>query len=325
MDKPAAAHARFFALSDHALLALEGRDAIAFAQAQFMGDLSKLADGQWQWSGWLTPKGRVQALFALLRVGPETLWLLLPDGDAEALAAALGRFVFRSKVKLRVPEELSVCGAFAAPGDAVGAVGATAPGATVASGAAARIDADGDVELDFGDGTTARTLRIALSGSAGALGANAGDAAAAGPRVDADALARWRAFDIAHGLPRPGAATLEAFTPQQLSLDRLRGYSVHKGCYPGQEIVARTHFLGQAKRGLALFGCAVAPTAGASVMAGDRALGTVVAGASAANEAPGHAALALAVLPLDRAEDAPALHVDGAALAPLPLLDGLAR
>src|SRR5690606_41443072 len=106
--------------------------------------------------GWLRRRGRGTARLALLRVGPGTRWLLLPDGDAGALAAAMGRFVFRSKVKLRVPEELSVCGAFAAPGDAVGAVGATAPGATVASGAAARIDADGDVELDFGDGTTPR-------------------------------------------------------------------------------------------------------------------------------------------------------------------------
>ncbi|MGY0611493.1 CAF17-like 4Fe-4S cluster assembly/insertion protein YgfZ [Luteimonas sp. A501] len=317
MDKPAAAQAPFFALSDHALLALEGRDAIAFAQAQFMGDLSKLADGQWQWSGWLTPKGRVQALFALLRVGPETLWLLLPDGDADALSAALGRFVFRSKVKLGIPGGLSVCGVFDAPSNVVGA--------TAASGAIAMIDTDGGVELDFGDGTTPRTLRIASAGSLGETGAEAGDAAADGPRVDADALARWRAFDIAHGLPRPGTATLEAFTPQQLSLERLRAYSVHKGCYPGQEIVARTHFLGQAKRGLALFGCAIVPAAGASVMEGDRALGTVVAAAAAGGEAPGHAALALAVLPLERAEDAPPLHVDGAALAPLSLLDGLAR
>ena len=81
MDKPAAGGTPFFALPDHALLTLEGRDAIAFAQAQCMSDVAALADGQWQWSGWLSPKGRVQALFALLRVGPETLWLLVPEDD----------------------------------------------------------------------------------------------------------------------------------------------------------------------------------------------------------------------------------------------------
>ncbi|MEN1939485.1 folate-binding protein [Luteimonas sp. MJ174] len=323
MDKPSAAQAPFFALSDHALLALEGRDAIAFAQAQFMGDLSKLADGQWQWSGWLTPKGRLQALFALLRVGPETVWLLLPDGDAEALSAALGRFLFRSKVKLRVPGDASICGKFSAP--------------TAAAGASTATDDMGRVEFDFGDGSTPRTLRIATGGEAVDTDANANagaDAGAAGgfgaeaeaeADVDTDARARWRAFDIAHGLPRPGTATLEAFTPQQLSLERLRAYSVHKGCYPGQEIVARTHFLGQAKRGLALFGSASAPAAGAQVMEGGRALGTVVAATAAAGEASGHAALVLAVLPLDRPEDAPALHADGVALAPLALRDGLAR
>ncbi|GGK07992.1 CAF17-like 4Fe-4S cluster assembly/insertion protein YgfZ [Luteimonas terricola] len=296
MDKPTADKAQFFALSDHALLALEGRDAIAFAQAQCMSDLATLADGQWQWSGWLSPKGRVQALFALLRVGPETLWLLLPDGDAAALKAALERFVFRSKVKLRVPEDAAVCGSFAAPAEASGATTST--------------DAKGRVELDFGDGRQPRTLRICSGCTA---------------PTDADALARWRAYDLAHGLPRPGSATLEAFTPQQLSLDRLQAYSVRKGCYPGQEIVARTHFLGQAKRGLALFGCDDVPASGTQVMEGERAIGTVVAGAAAAGESGSHPALALAVLPLERADDAPALRIEEAALTPVPLLDGLAR
>lgn len=298
MDKPAAAKAPFTALPDHALLALEGRDAIAFAQAQFMGDLTTLADGQWQWNGWLSPKGRVQALFALLRLGPESLLLVLPDGDAEALAAALRTFVFRSKVTLQVPEGRSVCGILGAPAQASGADSAT--------------DAKGRIELDFGDGTLPRTLRIC--------------AGCANP-VDEAVLARWRAADIACGLPRPGAATLEAWTPQQLSLDRLKAYSVRKGCYPGQEIVARTHFLGQAKRGLALFGCASPPAPGTEVMEGERAVGNVVCAAPAAGEplAAGHAALVLAVLPLERADDAPARVAAGDALTALPLRAGLAR
>ncbi len=304
MDKPASAKPPFFALSDHALLALEGRDAIAFAQAQCMSDVAALADGQWQWSGWLSPKGRVQALFALLRLDAETVWLLLPDGDAAALKAAMERFVFRSKLKLRVPEGVSLCGSFSTPAAASGAQSAT--------------DAKGRVELDFGDGEHPRTLRV-CSGC--------------GAPADADALARWRSFDLAHGLPRPGAAGLDAYTPQQLSLDRLRAYSVRKGCYPGQEIVARTHFLGQAKRGLGLFASDAPPAAGAQVMEDNRAIGSVVAAApgfgagdpAGAGAARPQASLVLAVLPLDRPEDAPALHIDGNALASLSLLDGLAR
>ena len=61
-----------------------------------------------------------------------------------------------------------------------------------------------------------------------------------------------QAFDLEHGLPRLPASQAEHWTPQQLSLERLGAFSVKKGCYPGQEIVARTHFLGKAKRGLAL-------------------------------------------------------------------------
>jgi folate-binding protein YgfZ len=64
--------------------------------------------------------------------------------------------------------------------------------------------------------------------------------------------AAWREADLRHGLPRLGPAQVEAWTPQMLSLDRLRAFSLKKGCYPGQEIVARTHYLGQAKRGLVL-------------------------------------------------------------------------
>src|SRR5690606_12652851 len=77
---------------------LEGRDATAFAQAQFMSDVRLLQPGQWQWSGWLTPKGRVIALFALLLRDPETVWLVLQDAEPDAFASALRRFVFRSKV-----------------------------------------------------------------------------------------------------------------------------------------------------------------------------------------------------------------------------------
>lgn len=296
MDKPAAAKAPFTALPDYALLALEGRDAVAFAQAQFMSDVAALADDQWQWSGWLSPKGRVQALFALLRMGPETLWLLLPDGDTDALKAGLERFLFRSRLTIGVPEGRSACGILEAPAQASGAASAT--------------DAKGRIELDFGSPTHPRTLRICLD---------------CHNPVDAGALAFWRACDLAHGLPRAPAAGLEAFTPQQLSLERLKAYSVRKGCYPGQEIVARTHFLGQAKRGLALFGSSAAPAPGAAVSDDARAVGTVVASAPAAGLAGPHAALVQAVLPLDRPEDAPGLRLHDASLAPLPLLDGLAR
>ena len=260
-----------FALPGHRVLALEGRDAVKFAQAQFMSDVAALADGHWQWSGWLTPKGRVVALFALLRLDAERVWLLLPDVDPAALAAQLQRFVFRSKVALAVPAGVQVTGAFQAP--------AKARGSALAG------DADTGFELDHGGDGGARTARIERDGD----------------RTDDAAVARWRAADLAHGLPRLDAAQAEQWTPQMLSLERLQAFSVKKGCYPGQEIVARTHFLGRQKRELVLL------TDDAPIAAGTDDIVSVAAA--------GGRHFALAVRALDREPDA----------REQPLLGGLAR
>lgn len=289
-DKHESNDSGFSALSGHAVIALSGRDALAFAQAQFMNDLAALADGHWQWNGWLTPKGRLVALFAALRLDAQTLWLVLPDADAAEIARQLQRFVFRSKVVVELREDLQPAGRQGAP--------------TIASGALlAGNQADG-VELDMGGAGGARTLR---------LHANA-------QPTDADADARWRAFDLAHGLPRLDAAQAGRWTPQQLSLERLRAFSVKKGCYPGQEIVARTHFLGQAKRALVRLRCGPAAAAGMPVLRDGQPLGELVCVADATGEA-------LAVLPLERGEGPLQLEADGGPveLQVLPLLGGLER
>ena len=271
-----------FLLPDHRVLVLAGRDAAAFAHAQFMNDVAGLPIGNWQWNGWLTPKGRLIALFALLKRDEQALWLLLPDGEPAELAAALQRFVFRSKVTIEGRADLVVSGSFSPPVRA----------------SQARFSEVGDgIELDMAAEGGPRVLR---------LGAGIGSAT--------DGSDHWAAFDLEHGLPRLPPSQAGQWTPQQLSLDRLRAYSVKKGCYPGQEIVARTHFLGQAKRGLVLFEAGSAMTVGSEVRDGERALGTIVS-------ASGHHALA--VLPLER--DAVALHAGGIALQEVPLLNGLER
>lgn len=274
-----------FALPGHRILALEGRDAAAFAHAQFMNDVAGLDPGHWQWNGWLTPKGRLIALFALLKLDAQTLWLLLPDADPVVLAAALQRYVFRSKVKLDSHDDLVASGSFSAPSQAK---------ASQSAG-----DAGSGIEFDMGTADGPRCLLI-----------NTGPMASVQP----DEAARWAAFDLEQGLPRLPGSQAGQWTPQQLSLDRLRAYSVKKGCYPGQEIVARTHFLGQAKRGLALLEADVPLAAGSEVGDGERMLGTIVS-------ASGNRALA--VLPLER--DAIALRSGDNALRELPMRDGLAR
>lgn len=265
----------WFALPRHALVTLQGRDAVAFSQAQFMSDLRPLAPRQWQWSGWLTPKGRVVALFALLLRDPETVWLVLQDAEPEPFASALKRFVFRSKLAIEVP------------------------GLPVSwSGESRDALPPSAVELDFSADGGSRTLRI--GGEPG--------------MDDPAAVARWDAFDLDHGLPRLPASQAEQWTPQQLSLERLQAFSIKKGCYPGQEIVARTHFLGKAKRGLVLLEGETPLEPGAEVQSGGRALGTVVS-------ASGN--LALAVMPMER--DGTELAVAGSPVRERPLLGGLGR
>lgn len=277
----------FFTLEAHAVLALDGPDALAFAQAQFANDLAALAVGQWQWSAWLNPKGRVIAVFALLRTGETSLRLLLPDFDAAELGDALRRLVFRRKLTVSPRPDLHPAGAFAAPADACGAALAG--------------DERSTLELDFGAPALPRTLHLSPAPAP----------------VDANALAAWGEADLRLGLPRLPASQREQWTPQQLGLERLQAFSVKKGCYPGQEIVARTHFLGKAKREATLLQVAATAQPGDEVLQAGRGIGHL---ASVAGAAP---ALALAVLPLQR-DDAP-LQVGGAEAVPRPFVDGLAR
>lgn len=279
--------APFFALPDHTLVALDGPDATAFAQAQFANDVAALAPGNWQWNAWLTPKGRVIAVFALLKLDQDRILLLLSDTDAGEFATQLQRFVFRRKLKIAVVDALQVSGAFGKPDSAENA----------------RIGMVGEaIELDYGSHRQHRTVRLSP---------------ATAMTLEPALQARWFAHDLRAGLPRLPPAQREQWTPQQLSLERLHAFSVKKGCYPGQEIVARTHFLGKAKRGLALFETDATPATGDAVSDGSKPLGQIV------SVLPASPSLALAVLPLDR-EPGP-LSANGTQLREIALLDGLAR
>lgn len=277
----------FFALPDHTLVGLQGMDAAAFAQAQFANDVAGLAPGQWQWNAWLTSKGRVIALFALLRRADDDFLLLVPDYPADALASQLARYVFRRKLKVAARPDLHVSGRFAVP--------------VTARGALAGIQ-DGAAELDFGADGGARTLCIDARRAA----------------EDPQAWARWFAFDLAHGLPRLPEAQREQWTPQQLSLERLPAFSVKKGCYPGQEIVARTHFIGKAKRNLQCFATDGDVVDGMPVREGHRDIGSIVCAVR-----DGGQRRLLAVLPLEHPGEG--LSADGHALEQQPLLGGLRR
>jgi tRNA-modifying protein YgfZ len=281
------------ALPTHGLLVVEGPDAGAFLQAQLMNDVRALDVAQWQWSGWLNPKGRLVAMLALLRSADDAFLLLVPDFPAAELQARLQRYVFRSKVRIAPAAGWTCAAQFDDPRP-------RSPHPEQAEGSA-----EAGWRLDMGGEHASRALWLLPPGSPWAA------------PEDAAATARWQALDLAHGLPRLSTEGVEAWTPQMLSLERLRAFSLSKGCYPGQEIVARTHYLGKAKRGLARI-------EGEDLRVGEALRGADgrEAGQVACTRADGHEALA--VVAADLAEG-PWLRDGGGTASRLPLEGGLAR
>lgn len=243
--------ARVFALPEQCVLEIVGDDARAFAQAQFMNDLRPLRAGEWQWNGWLDAKGRVQALFALHMEHEQRLLAALRMAPATAEpVVALLR-----RYVLRSKVRLQLRDDFMVAGAFAGDVGASAPALAL-------------------PGTPARTLLILP----------------APVRDDTELALRWQQADIEAGLPWLPAESVGAFTPQMLSLHRWAAYSVNKGCYPGQEVVARTHYLGQAKRRLLRVASAAALPPGTAIEADGRSVGNMVCSCRAGN---GYAGLAV--------------------------------
>jgi folate-binding protein YgfZ len=261
-----------------------------------MNDVPALQPRQWHWNGWLSPKGRLHALFAVLRMGDAAFALVVPDMPASELGNALQRYVFRSKVRLGAAVDWQVQGEFAPAGD---------PGhadmATLAPG--------GEWTLDMAGGRRMHVFRDEHAAAA----TDAALACADPASVGGDA---WIEHDLHHGLPRLPAAQRDAWTPQMLSLQRLHAYSLSKGCYPGQEIVARTHYLGQAKRSLHLL-------AGNNLVSGGEVrdgAGLVVGSIICADP---HSRLALAVLGVFDHESP--LLSGGSPAREIALADGLQR
>ena len=223
------AHSSLVALPAPQVLDIVGADAVSFAQAQFSSNLGELANGQWQWSAWLSAQGRVRAFFHLLRDDDQHLRLVLRGGSAAALRDALQRYVFRAKVQLHAPEGL------AAWIEWLPMIANENPESRLAH-TFERSAGETRIVLP---GTKPRRLII---GHTGALPLSIDSAEASANEND---LA-----DIDAGLITLDASLEDKLLPAWIGLDALGAASTNKGCYPGQEIVARMHFKGGNKRWL---------------------------------------------------------------------------
>ncbi|HEV2702535.1 MAG TPA: hypothetical protein VGV09_12940 [Steroidobacteraceae bacterium] len=200
------------------VLRAHGADARAFLQGQLSNDATAVRGGQLQLSGYHTPQGRVIALLHLTAVAPDDLLAILPAELVPVVVARLSRYVLRAKVRLSDDSTQWRIQGYRGPAPQV-------PG--------------GALSLPYG--SARHLVLIPQSDPAEA------DAAATGSRED------WLACDIAEGLPQVYLATSEAFVAQMLNLDLVGGIALDKGCYTGQEIIARAHYRGQVKRRMQRF------------------------------------------------------------------------
>ena len=222
-------------LTQSGVLRFEGPDAQSFLQGQLTNNVTALDAARSQYAGYCTPKGRLLAVM-LLWLHDGAHHMMLPRELCESVRKRLSMYILRSKVKaLDVSPQFAL---FGLSGD-----GAAATVAQLA-GAVPRADHD----IVHGDGLSIVKLphERYLLVAADAVGARVQSTLAAAATAGGDAL--WSALDIAAGIPNVYTATQEQFVPQAVNFDLIDALSFTKGCYPGQEIVARAHYLGRVKQ-----------------------------------------------------------------------------
>lgn len=236
----AAANATVFApLTDFGLIRATGVEAADFLHKLMTNDVNGIDGATTRFAGFCTPKGRLLATFLIWREGDDLL-LMLPQDTHAAMLKKLSMYVLRSKVKLTDASAEKVLIGFK---PAAGGV----PPAPTFGPAPAEMRVHGAVDVKGGKA-------IRLDNDRWLLALDADTAVETWPTLAAAAkpvgLAAWQWLEIAAGQPRVVAATQEAFVPQMLNMEHpaVAGVSFTKGCYPGQEIVARTQYLGKVKR-----------------------------------------------------------------------------
>lgn len=239
-------------LSGYRVFEISGGDATAFLQGQFCNDIAGVSSTQAQITGYCTPKGRLLALPTI--VGANNNYrMLVPDNVAEAFIKRLSMFVMRSDVTITPLNDWVVVGVTADASGSVGPLSEHLPElpTEVLSATGEQSTDDPGQTIRWHDDVTRvsrqRYLRLAPLASQKALW-NA---------IDNDehkhAQASWRLADISAGIPSITEGIVEAFVPQMLNLQLINALSFTKGCYPGQEIVARMQYLGKLKRHMRVF------------------------------------------------------------------------
>jgi len=307
-EREAAANGTIVAdLSQLGVIAFSGEETATFLQGQLTNDMRPLHADCAQWNGYCSPKGRLLGNFLVWRQGDDTC--LQMSGDiAASVQKRLSMFILRAKVKARDASNETVRLVVAGPAaqTAVQAAMGTLPAdvmktAMSESGLIVRVGEDKFVLSVSPD--AAQTVWQALVSHATPVGAPV-----------------WDWLRLNAGIPMIVAATQEQFVPQMVNYEAIGGVSFQKGCYPGQEIVARSQYLGKLKRRMFLAHVDAEAAPGDSLFSADiegQATGTVVNAAPAPNG--GYDLLAVAQIESANSQTLHLKAADGAALTLKPL------
>ena len=222
-------------LTDMGVISARGEETLSFLHNMLTNDIKGLKRDHACLAGFCNPKGRLLATLLLWPGEEEGMHLALSADLVATVHKKLSMYVMRSKLQLSDASQQFLL------------VGLSGPKASLALGALG------------GEATTAQKLgrfpggcSIPLGGDRYLLALAAETAQEAWRQLATIAkpagLAAWHWLEIVSGNPRVSAATMEAFVPQMINFDQLGGLSFSKGCYPGQEVVARSQNLGKIKR-----------------------------------------------------------------------------
>jgi len=297
------------ALSHLGVIRAEGPDAASFLHGQLTQDFALLDASEARLAALCTAKGRVIASFIGIRPEPERVLLLCSRDILAATLKRLSMYVLRAKAKLS-----DASGEFALYGLTGTALAANGVDASALPGRASAVGDAQVVSLYPSDGVP-RALWIAPAGSP----------APSGAEIDP---AIWQWSEVRSGIVTLTSPVVEAFVPQMINYESVGGVNFKKGCYPGQEIVARSQFRGTLKRRTYLVQASDEVAAGQEVFAAsdpEQPVGTVAQAAPAPGG--GWAALiSIQIAAIDagglhaRAADGPALTVEP---LPYPLLEDI--
>jgi folate-binding protein YgfZ len=235
------------------VLRVRGADTRSFLQGQVSSDVAQLAAQRSLLAGYHNPQGRVIALLRLLQLAPDDVLAILPRELVTPVAQRLAKFILRAKTKVADESAQWTISGLVECDPASGAAGQAAPtlaadeGSVAALAAALPAAVNGVTQID-----AALAVRVAQSPARWLLVSPLGEPPALSGCRPAG-MEVWQRLAIAAGEPQVYAATSEAFVAQMLNLDALGAIAFDKGCYTGQEIIARAHYRGKIKRRLQRF------------------------------------------------------------------------